>query len=97
MTLTGLALRNLRRRPLRSALSTLGIGLAVASAIALVALSRSVTGSVQNSVDERGADLTIMQRGAADLFGGFLPEELGQRIAQVPGVTGVAAELAIDS
>ena len=95
MTLTGLALRNLRRRPLRSALSTLGIGLAVASAIALVALSRSVTGSVQNSVDERGADLTIMQRGAADLFGGFLPEDLGRRIAQVPGVTGVAAELAM--
>ena len=93
MTLAELALRNLQRRPLRSVLSAFGIGLAVASAIALVALSRSVTGSVQASVDERGADLTIMQRGAADLFGGFLPAGLGQRIARVPGVTGVAPEL----
>ncbi|MBI3678736.1 MAG: ABC transporter permease [Proteobacteria bacterium] len=93
MTLSELALRNLRRRPLRSALSALGIGLAVASAIALVALSQSITGSVQDSVDERGSDLTIMQHGASDLFGGFLPAELGQRIAKVPGVTGVAAEL----
>ncbi len=93
MTFGELAWRNLRRRPLRSALSAFGIGLAVASAIALISLSRSITESAQNSVDERGSDLTIMQKGSSDLLGGFLPAQLDRRIAEVPGVTGVAAEL----
>ena len=40
MNLVGLALRNLRRRPIRTCLSILGVGLAVGSALALIALSR---------------------------------------------------------
>ena len=93
MTLIEMAGRNLFRRPLRTVLSALGIALAVASAITLLALSRSVNESVTASVDERGSDLTVMQRGATDLFGGFLPQAHEARIAALPGVTGVAAEL----
>lgn len=88
-----LAWRNLLRRRTRTALLALGIALAVATALALLALSSSIERSTADSTRERGADLTVSQKGAADLFAGFLPEGLGGKIAAVPGVAGVAGEL----
>lgn len=93
MTIVTLALRNLLRRPARTFLLVLGIALAVATAVSLLALSRSIDRSGDEGTRERGADLTVSQRGAADLFGGFLSADLEQPIAAVPGVTGVAGEL----
>ena len=78
MNLAGLAVRNLRRRPMRSALSIVGIALAVGSAIALMALSRSIEDSTREGMDELGTDLTVTQQGAPDLFGGFLAENLAE-------------------
>ena len=75
MNLTGLALRNLRRRPVRTGLSILGIGLAVGSALALISLSRSIKDSTRDGFDEMGDDLVVMQKGASDIFGGFIPEQ----------------------
>src|ERR1700731_4703623 len=80
MNLIGLALRNLRRRPIRTSLSILGIGLAVGSALALIALSRSIQDSTRDGMDELGDDLVVMQKGASDIFGGFIPEPTVGRI-----------------
>ena len=52
MNLAGLAWRNLRRRPIRTALSILGIALAVGSALALLALSRSIQDATRDGMDE---------------------------------------------
>lgn len=93
MTIATLALRNLLRRPGRTILLALGIALAVATALALLALSRSIEQSTGEGARERGADLTVLQRGAADLFGGFIADSLEPAIAAVPGVAGVAGEL----
>jgi putative ABC transport system permease protein len=93
MNLIGLAVRNLRRRPMRTLLTIMGIGLAVGSALALVALSRSIEDSTRDGVNEHGADLTVTQKGAPDLFGGFLSEDLSDKLAAVPGVARVAGEL----
>ena len=90
MTIAALAWRNLIRRPARTALLALGIALAVATALALLALSRSIERSTSDSTRERGADLTVSQKGAADVFAGFLPDSLGQKIAAVAGVAGEA-------
>ena len=95
MTLAMLAWRNLLRRPARTVLLVLGIALAVATALALLALSRSIERTTGESSLERGAELTVSQRGAADLFGGFVPASLEKAIAAVPGVAGVAGELAM--
>src|SRR5450631_2601673 len=54
MNLVGLALRNLKRRPVRTGLSILGIGLAVGSALALISLSRSIKDSTRAGLDEMG-------------------------------------------
>src|SRR5687767_8600382 len=95
MNLVGLALRNLRRRPTRTTLSIVGVALAVGSALALVALSHAIQDSTRESLDEHGADLAVTQRGAPDIFGGFLSEDMEDRIAAVPGVVRVAGELVL--
>lgn len=93
MNLFDLALRNLMRRPIRTGLSILGIGLAVGSALGLTALSRSIQDSAREGMDEIGDDLIVMQKGASDVFGGFIPEQTVERVAAVPGVARVAGEL----
>jgi putative ABC transport system permease protein len=93
MNLAGLAMRNLRRRPMRTALTIIGIALAVGSALALVDLSQSIEASTRESIDELGTDLSVTQKGAPDLFGGFLSEELAGPLSKIPGVARVAGEL----
>ena len=93
MNLTGLALRNLRRRPVRTVLSILGIALAVGGALTLLALSRSIQDSTREGMDEIGDDLSVTQRGAADIFGGFLPADTEMRVAKVAGVTRASGEM----
>ena len=95
MNLVGLAMRNLRRRPTRTALSIVGIALAVGSALALVALSYAIQDSTRESLDEHGADLAVTQRGAPDIFGGFVSEDMEDKIASVPGVAHVTGELVL--
>ena len=95
MNLVSFALRNLARRRMRTALSGLSIALAVASAVSLVSIARTVNQTVSASIDERGSSISVMQRGATDLFGGFLPITLGPRIASLPGVAAVTSELMV--
>jgi putative ABC transport system permease protein len=97
VNLAALALRNLRRRPLRSLLLVCSVGLAIGTALTLVALSQSFENGIHEGVDERGADLTVMQRDAADIFTGFVPDRIESRLAAVAGVKGVAGELAMFS
>ena len=93
MNLVGLALRNLKRRPVRTGLSILGIGLAVGSALALITLSHSIRNSMRDGMDEIGDDLVVMQKGASDIFGGFIPEQTVERVAAIPGVVRDSGEL----
>ena len=95
MNLLTLALRNLRRRPTRSVVVTVSVGLAIASALSLVALSDSIERGTSEGVAERGADLTIFQRDASDVFSGFVPQTIEARVAAVPGIAAVAGELAL--
>jgi putative ABC transport system permease protein len=93
MNLAGLAWRNMRRRPVRTGLSILGIALAVGSALALLALSRSIQDATRDGMDEIGDDLAVTQRGASDIFGGFLPDDMEARVGKVAGVVRVSGEL----
>jgi putative ABC transport system permease protein len=93
VNLVTLALRNLRRRGTRTIVVALSVGLAVGSALSLLALGDSVENGAREGIDERSADFTVFQRDAPDLFSGFIPEEMEKRIAQVPGIAAVAGEL----
>jgi putative ABC transport system permease protein len=94
LNLLTLALRNLRRRPTRSIVVTISVGLAIASALTLVALSDSIERGTSEGIDERGADLTVLQRDASDVFSGFIPQAMESRLAAVPGIAATAGELA---
>lgn len=93
MTLVGFAANNLLRRPARTALTILGIALAIGTAVALLALGRGVTESLSRSFDERGAELIVAPRNIVDVTAMRLPEEMGEVLAAIGGVADVTGEL----
>jgi putative ABC transport system permease protein len=93
LTLITLALRNLRRRSARTIIVSVSVGLAVASALSLVALADSIKRSVGEGADERGADLTVLSRNASDIFSGFIPEDMKDKLSVIHGVQAVTGEL----
>ena len=48
---------------------------------------------MREGINEMGDDLVVMQKGASDIFGGFIPEQTIERIASIPGVTRASGEL----
>lgn len=95
MNLVTLALRNLQRRAARTAIVSISVGLAVASALSLVALSNSVERGSGEGMDERGGDLVVISRNASDIFSSFVAEDKESKIAAIPGVAEVSGELAM--
>lgn len=95
MTIVKLVLRNLRRRPARTALLISSIALAVATALALLALSRGVVESSREGATERGADLTVSQKDASDIFSGFVDQTLEDKLFAIQGIKGVTGEIAM--
>ncbi|PKO19837.1 multidrug ABC transporter substrate-binding protein [candidate division BRC1 bacterium HGW-BRC1-1] len=59
-----LAFREIRRNPMRSILTTLGIMIGVASVIAMVTLGRSVTARITADIASMGTNLLIVAPGA---------------------------------
>jgi putative ABC transport system permease protein len=57
LTWVGLIGRNLLRRPARTALTLLGVALAVASYVALTGLAKGMIEGASASHEERGVDL----------------------------------------
>ena len=68
MGLSTLALRALARRPVRSGLTALGIGLAVASFIALLGLARRLEQAWTRSLAERGTHVMAVRKGAVEIL-----------------------------
>jgi len=93
VTLSRFAYQNLLRRPARTLLTILAITLAVGTVVALLALSRGVVDGVARGLDERGAELVVQPRSAADIMTSRMPQEIGTRIAAIDGVKSVSGEL----
>lgn len=93
MTPLRLAVTSLRARLVRSLLLAALVAIALTTAMTLFILSRGIERSISDGVSERGADLSVMQKDAADVLSGYLPETMGAAIAATPGVAGVTGEL----
>jgi putative ABC transport system permease protein len=93
MNLFTLALRNLRRRPVRTGLCVIAIAVAVGAAVALMSLARSVQAGARAGLDEIGGDLIVMPQNASSLFSGFIPDSALDRIGTVPGVAQTSGAL----
>jgi len=93
MRLTGMALSNLARRPLRSALTMLGIAVAVGSFIVMVGLSQGIERAWVTDLRARGTHILAGQKGVVNRLNTSLDESLGREMERVEGVGAVAGEL----
>jgi len=82
------------RRPLRTALTVLGIAAAVSSYLTLVSLSQGLERGWIASLAGRGVHMLALPRDVVEVMAGSLPEALGTQIEAVDGVVRAPGELA---
>lgn len=94
----GLALRNLARRPVRTAVTTAGVGLAVAAFFSIVSFQRGYQRGLQWELDQLGAHLLVVPKGcpydatSMALHGANWPCYLKEQyLDEVKATTGVAS------
>ena len=85
MRITTMAWRNLRRRPVRSVLTVLGLAIAVTTVVALVGVAESLESSFLALYARRGADLVVQRRGGAVQLAKGIPLVFGDRLRALPG------------
>ncbi len=83
-------LKNLTRRPTRTALTVLGLAVAVGSMIALLGISQRVERSVESSFERRRVDLVVTQAGRSSGLNSDFREYLVEQARKIPEVDGVA-------
>ena len=88
-------LKNLTRRPIRTALTVLGLSVAVGSMIALLGISHNVEATVAEGFERRGVDIVVMQGGVADQLSSELDEKLVERVAKIEGVDPHGVDVAL--
>ena len=81
-------LKNLLKRPTRTALTVLGLSVAVGSMIALLGISDNVERAITEAFERRGVDLVVIEGGPNQL-GSVLDQKLVDRVQAIPGVEDV--------
>jgi putative ABC transport system permease protein len=87
--------KNLSRRPVRTALTVLGLSVAVGSMIALLGISHNVESTVAEGFERRGVDIVVMQGGVADQLSSELDEKLLDRVVKIEGVDPAGLDIAL--
>ena len=85
--------KNLARRPLRTSLTVIGIGVAVGAVVALGAICDGFERGFLEVYSSRGVDLVVVRAGLTERGTGALKEGIGEQIRPLPGVHAVAATL----
>jgi putative ABC transport system permease protein len=88
-------LKNLTRRPFRTALTVLGLAVAVGSMISLLGISHNVEATVAEGFERRGVDLVVIQGGVPDQLSSDLDEKLVDRVKRIPGVDPKGVDIAL--
>lgn len=88
MRFSSLILKNLSRRRIRTALTSLGVAIAVGTMIALLGISDGFERSSADSFEQRGVDLVIVEEGKPDQLNSNLDERVAEKIRALPGVKG---------
>jgi putative ABC transport system permease protein len=83
-------LKNLLRRRVRTALTVLGLAVAVGSMIALLGVSHNVERSVESAFDARRVDLVVMQKGKPLGLDSEFREYFVEQTAKMPEVERVS-------
>ncbi len=86
-------LKNLTRRPTRTALTVLGLAVSVGSMIALLGISENFRESMRDTFEKRGVDLVGVDSHAADQLSGEVDDAIVDQVRAMPEVAGVDAAL----
>jgi ABC-type antimicrobial peptide transport system permease subunit len=86
----GMTLRNLWRRRTRTALTMLGIGVGIASIVALSGLLKGFSQGFTAIATGSSIDLMAIERDASDMSYSTIDERVGARLSALPQVQGVA-------
>jgi putative ABC transport system permease protein len=89
------ALKNLRRRPVRTLLAMLGVGIGVASIVGFTSLAQGFKESINEYARESGADLLVYDRSVTDPAWSRMTREEMDSLLKVPNVDAVAATSAM--
>jgi putative ABC transport system permease protein len=89
--------KNLTRRPVRTALTVLGLSVAVGSMIALLGISHNVEATVEEGFEHRGVDIVVLQRGVVEQTSSEVDEKLVDRVLKIPGVDPKGVDAALIS
>jgi putative ABC transport system permease protein len=93
MLLATLPIRNLAGQPIRSALTILGVAVAIASFVALTGLTDGAQHNFASGIDEPGGDLVATQRNGYSLLSNSIPQSLGKALSAVDWVDAVSGVL----
>ncbi|NQU20750.1 MAG: ABC transporter permease, partial [Candidatus Nealsonbacteria bacterium] len=94
MHFTTLVMRNILRRPTRSALTVTGVAVAVAAVVALVGIAQTFQTSLLGMYQSRGVDLIVVRSGGVQRMSSSLRESLLPDMQALPGVEKASPGLA---
>ena len=86
-------LKNLTQRPVRSALTVIGLAVSVGSMVALLGVSHNVESAMLDSLERRGVDLVVTSAGKTDQLASEIDESMVERVRQLKGVREVSPAL----
>ena len=86
MRFVTLVWKNIYRRPMRSILTMVGLGVAISAVVSLVGISDSFERHFSSLYQDRGIELIIQRSGSNAELNNSLPEEIGLRIKELSGV-----------
>jgi putative ABC transport system permease protein len=93
MRFSSLILKNLVRRPMRSALTLLALATAIAAVVALLGISQGFTRSFADVYAAHSVDIVVSRQGSADRLSSSVDERYAAEIGDLPGVERTAAVL----
>jgi putative ABC transport system permease protein len=85
--------KNVLRRRVRSALTGVGVAVAIAAVVALLGVSRGFEESSRSMLKDRGVDIIIVRAGLGQQATARIDEAIGQKIAELPEVDKVVPDL----
>jgi len=94
LEILNMALRNIRRRALRNALTTVGLAVFVLIFILISSFTLTVQSGVSESLSDLGGEITIWSQGALLPFFGEIPENYTNQIRQMTNVKNVSPQIA---
>ncbi len=86
-------LKNLTRRPFRTALTLLALATAIGSMVALLGITKGFVHAFEEVYSSHSIDIVVSRQGSADRLSSSVDEAFAQRIAQIPGVRRTAGVL----